>query len=149
MDGSSIEVVTVGEAMDSGDKSCNKAMSTAQKYAIFQVFAIPTEELKDSDDDSPDPLPKHSLQPQTGLGQNTKPPRADSTPKHGAQANPAPDEDKDRAQVHIKQLENFTSVEAFGQYVKRHGQEFRISPFAMQISAICQAKRAQFAQSMT
>jgi hypothetical protein len=149
MDGSSIEVVTVGEAMDSGDKSCNKAMSTAQKYAFFQVFAIPTEELKDSDDDSPDPLPKHSAEPQTGLGQKTIPPRADSTPKHGAQANPAPDKDKDRAQVHIKQLETFTSLEAFEQYVKRNGQEFRTSPFAMQISAICQAKRAQFAQSMT
>ena len=48
-DGSSVEAVTMGEAMDSGDKSCNKAMSAAQKYAFLQVFAIPTEEPKDTE----------------------------------------------------------------------------------------------------
>jgi hypothetical protein len=48
-DGSSFECVTTGEAMDSGDKSCNKAMSAAQKYAFFQVFSIPTEEHKDTE----------------------------------------------------------------------------------------------------
>ena len=48
-DGSSFDCVTVGEAMDSGDKSCNKAMSAAQKYAFFQVFSIPTEEPKDTE----------------------------------------------------------------------------------------------------
>lgn len=148
IDGSSIEVVTIGEAMDSGDKSCNKAMSTAQKYAFFQVFAIPTEELKDSDDDSPDPAPKHSAQPQPPPGQNAKPPHSESMPQHGAQTKDTPDKDKDRAQLHIKQLETFTSLEAFDQYVKRHEQEFRTSPFALQISAVCQAKRAQFAQSL-
>ncbi len=54
-DGSFVEAVTVGEGMDSGDKSSNKAMSAALKYAIISVFAIPIEELKDSEDDSPDP----------------------------------------------------------------------------------------------
>lgn len=48
-DGSSVEAVVVGEAMDSGDKSMNKAMSVAFKYACFQVLCIPTEELIDSD----------------------------------------------------------------------------------------------------
>lgn len=48
-DGSSVVVKTVGEAMDSGDKSCNKAMSAAQKYAFIQVFCIPTEEQKDTE----------------------------------------------------------------------------------------------------
>ena len=51
--------------------------------------------------------------------------------------------------LHINQLETFTSLEAFDQYVKRHEQEFRTSPFALQISAICQAKRAHFAQPTT
>ncbi|MGL9724902.1 ERF family protein, partial [Sodalis sp. (in: enterobacteria)] len=32
------------EAMDSGDKATNKAMSIAYKYAAFQAFCIPTEE---------------------------------------------------------------------------------------------------------
>lgn len=44
VDGSKHAVVTYGEAMDSGDKSTNKAMSIAYKYAAFQAFCIPTEE---------------------------------------------------------------------------------------------------------
>ena len=43
-DGSSIEAITVGEGMDSGDKATNKAMAIAFKYACFQVFCIPTDE---------------------------------------------------------------------------------------------------------
>lgn len=54
-DGSSIEAVTVGEGMDSGDKATNKAMAIAFKYACFQVFCIPTEEMKDPDEETPEP----------------------------------------------------------------------------------------------
>lgn len=54
-DGSSIEAVTVGEGMDSGDKATNKAMAVAFKYACFQVFCIPTEEMKDPDAETPEP----------------------------------------------------------------------------------------------
>lgn len=49
-DGSSVECVTIGEGMDSGDKATNKAMSIAFKYACFQTFCIPTEELMDDPD---------------------------------------------------------------------------------------------------
>lgn len=51
-DGSEIQVIVYGEGMDSGDKSMNKAMAVAMKYACFQVFCIPTEELKDPDAES-------------------------------------------------------------------------------------------------
>lgn len=50
-DGSSVTATTIGEAMDTGDKGCNKAMSTAMKYALFQVLCIPTEESKDPEND--------------------------------------------------------------------------------------------------
>ncbi|HHJ4353304.1 ERF family protein [Citrobacter freundii] len=43
-DGSIHTVTTYGEAMDSGDKATNKAMSIAYKYAAFQTFCIPTEQ---------------------------------------------------------------------------------------------------------
>lgn len=43
-DGSVHTITTYGEAMDSGDKATNKAMSIAYKYAAFQAFCIPTEE---------------------------------------------------------------------------------------------------------
>ena len=41
-DGSIHTVRTYGEAMDSGDKATNKAMSAAYKYACIQAFCIPT-----------------------------------------------------------------------------------------------------------
>jgi hypothetical protein len=48
-DGSTHTVRTYGEAMDSGDKATNKAMSAAYKYAAFMAFAIPTEGDNDAD----------------------------------------------------------------------------------------------------
>jgi len=44
-DGSQFTVAAYGEAMDSGDKATNKAMSAAYKYACFQTFCIPTESV--------------------------------------------------------------------------------------------------------
>ena len=51
-DGSSVTARMVGEGADSGDKASNKAMSVAHKYALLQVFCIPTEEPKDPENDS-------------------------------------------------------------------------------------------------
>lgn len=48
-DGSQCIARMKGEAMDSGDKSCNKAQSAALKYAALQVFMIPTEGDNDAD----------------------------------------------------------------------------------------------------
>lgn len=70
VDGSEITVETVGEAMDTGDKACNKAMSAAFKYACFQLFCIPTEEMLDSEQDTyiekpapkiPKPMPDEAV----------------------------------------------------------------------------------------
>lgn len=52
-DGSSISATVIGEGMDSADKASNKAMAVAMKYAMFQVFCIPTEEFIDPDGDTP------------------------------------------------------------------------------------------------
>lgn len=57
-DGSCIEACTIGEAMDSGDKSANKAMSAALKYALIQLFCIATDDPNnDSDSESHEVLP--------------------------------------------------------------------------------------------
>lgn len=53
-DGSSIETAIIGEALDTGDKATNKAMAIAYKYACFQVFCIPTEEMDDPDAERPE-----------------------------------------------------------------------------------------------
>ena len=49
MDGSDVVVTVIGEGMDTGDKATNKALSIAFKYACFQLFCIPTEEMRDPD----------------------------------------------------------------------------------------------------
>lgn len=55
VDGSFVDAVVVGEGMDPGDKASNKALSAGFKYACFQTFCIPTEELmSDSDRDTPE-----------------------------------------------------------------------------------------------
>jgi hypothetical protein len=53
-DGSNVSCVMIGEGMDMGDKSGNKAVAGAEKYAFVQVFCIPTSEPKDSENDSPE-----------------------------------------------------------------------------------------------
>lgn len=62
-DGSNVSAVVIGEGMDSADKGSNKAMAAAMKYAIFQMFCIPTEEMVKSDPDAYTPesnAPKNS-----------------------------------------------------------------------------------------
>lgn len=61
-DGSSIETILIGEALDTGDKATNKAMAVAYKYACFQVFCIPTEEMIDPDSESPEVKSEGSTQ---------------------------------------------------------------------------------------
>lgn len=56
IDGSQVECCTVGEAMDSADKSTNKAMSAAYKYLCLQIFCIPTEGDNDADATTPPQL---------------------------------------------------------------------------------------------
>ena len=80
-DGSSIQATVIGEGMDSGDKASNKAMAVAHKYAIMQILSIPTDDLKDPENDSHEVKPR-SLPPEdAGLARvtdskgNLSPPR--------------------------------------------------------------------------
>lgn len=51
-DGSNLSSVSLGEGMDTGDKSTNKAMTAAFKYALGQAFLIPYQ-MADSEEESP------------------------------------------------------------------------------------------------
>lgn len=54
-DGSKVTVGPIpAEGLDSGDKSTNKALSAALKYALIQTFSIPTEDMAEADLDSPE-----------------------------------------------------------------------------------------------
>lgn len=66
-DGSKHTITTYGEAMDSGDKATNKAMSAAYKYAAMQAFAIPTEGDNDADAHTHQVAPMPKVTPTSGL----------------------------------------------------------------------------------
>lgn len=77
-DGSIHTAATFGEAMDSGDKATNKAMSAAYKYAAFMTFAIPTEGDNDADAHTPEVAARGQSQ------QGTVSPAAAKPPQHSA-----------------------------------------------------------------
>ena len=77
-DGSRHEIVTLGEAMDSGDKATNKAMSAAYKYAALMAFCIPTEGDNDTENQTHEVAPKPAPAAKS-QAPATKPP---SDPKH-------------------------------------------------------------------
>jgi hypothetical protein len=70
-DGSKHTIRVVGEAMDSGDKATNKAMSAAYKYACMEAFCIPTEGDNDAD------ATTHEV---TGRGVTVVDPRGENRP---------------------------------------------------------------------
>jgi len=69
-DGSSVQVTTVGEAMDSGDKSANKAMSAAMKYALIQLFCIPTAGDNDTENETFTVQPRQNGRHRDGQSNN-------------------------------------------------------------------------------
>ncbi|HEY0883296.1 MAG TPA: ERF family protein [Archangium sp.] len=83
IDGSFVVATTLGEAIDTGDKASNKAMSQALKYAVTESFAIPT---KESDRDTEEHSPEVGAMP------------ARSTPPASTKAS-APADDLERAKA--------------------------------------------------
>jgi hypothetical protein len=81
IDGSLIETETMGQAMDSSDKSSNKAMSMAHKTAILQIFMIPTVDIEDADSTSPEPQAHGYRQPPSQQQSEQRP--AASTEQNG------------------------------------------------------------------
>ncbi|MGE9695945.1 ERF family protein [Streptomyces sp. CH6] len=61
--GDCLLVTLPGEAMDTADKSTNKAMSAALKYMLFQVFMIPVDARSIDDADRETPVMSNAPQP--------------------------------------------------------------------------------------
>lgn len=95
-DGSNVACVVVGEGMDSGDKASNKAMSIAFKYAAFQLFCIPTEEMVDPDAECHEVMPRNA--PKTG--EKPAPAKANA-PTPAAQAAKLPENREKKASVTV------------------------------------------------
>ena len=61
-DGSFVKSEVVGEAIDYGDKSFNKSIAAAHKYALTQIFVIPYEDMEDPDNTTHDIKPQQQRQ---------------------------------------------------------------------------------------
>ena len=72
-DGSYIQTILKGEAMDTGDKAINKAMAIAYKYLCFQLFCIPVEDMDDPDAETHDMAGKESRKRNTEKGRAATP----------------------------------------------------------------------------
>jgi len=85
-DGSFVQMTVIGEGMDSGDKATNKAMSVAMKYAMFQLFMIPTEAVDpDGECHEVDPI-QRPLRPQGSPPENGTVTTAGRLPQAKAEA---------------------------------------------------------------
>lgn len=92
-DGSSVSGTVIGEGMDSGDKASNKAMSIAFKYFCFQVFCIPTEEMKDPDGEVHEVTPERYAPNSPAVPEQSSPAKVSTAPKlpqNTSQEEPAP-----------------------------------------------------------
>lgn len=67
--GDYVECSTWGEGTDSGDKATSKAHTMAFKYALFEVFAISSEEASDPDGHHVEESTTASSQPFAATGQ--------------------------------------------------------------------------------
>lgn len=56
-DGSNLEAIVEGEAIDTSDKATNKALTAAFKYMLIQIFCIAIEGQDDADQETPDAPP--------------------------------------------------------------------------------------------
>lgn len=127
-DGSSVTATVIGEGMDSGDKATNKAMSVAFKYACFQVFCIPTEEMVDPDQEA------HEVKPK----QEAKKP----APKQEAKQEPSPA--PQQAQDIAKQLIDSTKVAALTAAAKKNGVSIEKLLKLYKRSSLAELNEAQF-----
>lgn len=123
-DGSHIDAVVIGEAMDTADKASNKALSIGLKYAMLQVFCIPTEDEKDPDAVSPQPaagtMQQQPQQKKTAAKFDFEPKGGETTPAEKKEignllaskyANGAPVFSKDEAKKYSKMRKDYTARE--------------------------------------
>ncbi len=62
-DGSCITTQAAGQAYDYSDKAMYKAMSMCLKYALVQLFCVPTDDIEDGDAESPQIQTKGTSKP--------------------------------------------------------------------------------------
>ena len=158
-DGSHVDAVVIGEAMDTGDKASNKALSIGLKYAMLQVFCRPTEDEKDPDAVSPQPAAGTMQQPQQkkpAAKIDFEPKGGETTPAEKKEiggllaskyANGAPVFSKDEARKYSAMRKDYTAREVIDAIKKE--LQARLNPTqTMQTAGDIMRAQAQQAQQL-
>ena len=159
-DGSHVDAVVIGEAMDTGDKASNKALSIGLKYAMLQVFCIPTEDEKDPDAVSPQPaagtMQQQPQQKKTAAKFDFEPKGGETTPAEKKEiggllaskyTNGAPVFSKDEAKKYSAMRKDYTAREVIDAIKKE--LQARLNPTqTMQTAGDIMRAQAQQAQQL-
>ena len=159
-DGSHVDAVVIGEAMDTGDKASNKALSIGLKYAMLQVFCIPTEDEKDPDAVSPQPaagtMQQQPQQKKPAAKFDFEPKGGETTPAEKKEiggllaskyANGAPVFSKDEAKKYSDMRKDYTAREVI-EIIKRD-LNARLNPTStMKTAGDVMREQAQQAQQL-
>lgn len=119
-DGSNVSAVVIGEGMDSGDKASNKAMAVGLKYAAFQLFMIPTEEMKNDDPDrvTHEVDPKAYAYAPTGAGAAADIMEIERRAQTATNVNPP---------AHVEKTGKLPDINPVVQYIAKEREQMRIT----------------------
>ncbi|MFF4706645.1 ERF family protein [Streptomyces sp. NPDC001297] len=149
--GDCLLVTVPGEAMDTADKSTNKAMSAALKYMLFQVFMIPVDarSIDDSDRDAPEPPAEHRAEHQRNQQRRQqRQQRGQQQPRRSNRAEPGPweqqpqaDELSPQARQLLTAAQAAASPEAFAKVRERAAKSGAPADFLARLDRIDAEKR--------
>jgi len=145
-DGSSISAITAGEGLDTSDKAMNKAHSASLKYALIEVFCVPTEDIEEGDRTSPQVEPKEEPKqelppaPLSVPKQQRKPKQPSCPPPGQGPIEPGdfPGGDDDPAESE-EELRRNSLIEQIMADSEKYGNEFQEAKVA-KILSVCKAK---------
>lgn len=109
-DGSYIETILKGEAMDTGDKAINKAMAIAYKYLCFQLFCIPVEDMADPDAENHEMAGEKSQVRNTGKGRMMAEKKKETEKAHPPAGKPEKKDDSEQGSKDNKVTEEMVNT---------------------------------------
>ncbi|QMP84100.1 DNA single-strand annealing protein [Streptomyces phage Alderaan] len=143
--GDCLAVTIPGEAMDTADKSTNKAMSAALKYMLFQVFMIPVDARSIDDGDRDHPVMSNA--PQERQQQQRRPQQQQPRGQRGQRGRPQQEQRPEQPQQRRRrdfagEARQAQSEEQFAA-IRKAAEEAGAPPeYITQLDAIANQKRS-------
>ncbi|MFG3037809.1 ERF family protein [Streptomyces sp. NPDC048330] len=145
--GDCLAVTIPGEAMDTADKSTNKAMSAALKYMLFQVFMIPVDARSIDDGDRDHPVMSNAPQQRQQPQQQRRPQPQQQRGQRGQQRRPQQEQPQGQPQQrqrrdYAAEARQATSEEQFAAIRTAADKAGAPPEYIAELDAIAKEKRA-------